>query len=158
MVRKVLFKGEEMTLRRAAQPLRTIWHGQQTELTQLRWCVANYCTCRPGKASADRCSVHELLADQRTLDHIAFVRWNRDHFVRGEWLLGGDPAWDLPPRASLLARMRSRISTRKAKQLICAVAIFALGGLAGIAGPSVASMATSTPSRPPLSVSNMGVR
>lgn len=61
------------------------------EYTDLRRIVTRNCTCPvpPTGAPAveQTCSAHQLITDQRLLNHLLFVRANRRRYVHGErWM------------------------------------------------------------------------
>ncbi len=52
-----------------------IWHGTSTEWNELGEAVKHNCTCGERTYSlAPRCSVHQLLHEQRALDRLLFAR------------------------------------------------------------------------------------
>ncbi len=65
-----------------------VWHGGREELILLRQCVREHCTCPPGQGAwiEQQCSAHQMLADQRMLDHLAFARGLRDRYIDSEWM------------------------------------------------------------------------
>ena len=55
---------------------------------RLLGCVGGYCICQTLHA----CASHELLSEQRTLDHLVYARGTHSRFVDAEWNVAGEPA------------------------------------------------------------------
>jgi hypothetical protein len=71
-----------------------MWHGHVEDLARLVYCLAAHCTCgRPMQIGTGEwhCSAHQMLADQHTLDHLAFARGMRQHFLDAEWVVPTEP-------------------------------------------------------------------
>jgi hypothetical protein len=54
-----------------------VWHGTTDELAALVNAIAEHCTCGVGNMTGSRaptCTAHLMLLDQRTMDHLAFVK------------------------------------------------------------------------------------
>ena len=62
------------------------WHGSQRELVRLEQAVDGHCECIGGLLSfpAGRCSAHQMLTNQSTLDHLLYVYRMRKLFIRRE--------------------------------------------------------------------------
>jgi hypothetical protein len=60
-----------------------VWHGRTEELVRLIKATTAHCTCAYGNPR--RCGAHQILADQRALDHLAFARTVRRRLVTEEW-------------------------------------------------------------------------
>lgn len=67
-----------------------VWNGPHAELVRLAVAIDNYCDCpKAADGTVSRtCAAHQLLNDQRTMDHLAFVATVREHYLRGEWTIG----------------------------------------------------------------------
>jgi hypothetical protein len=59
----------------------TVWNGSDRALDALKAAVRSNCACSDGKV----CSSHQLLTDQRTLDHLAFVASRVTDYIHGEF-------------------------------------------------------------------------
>jgi hypothetical protein len=71
-----------------------MWHGHIADLARLVYCLAAHCTCGGPLQVGDsrrQCSAHRMLADQVTLDHLAFARGMRDQFLKAEWVVDATP-------------------------------------------------------------------
>lgn len=63
----------------------TVWHGSLSEFGKLCTAIAGNCECRIEPTnSAYVCSAHRMLRDQYVLDHLAFVRQQRERIIDGE--------------------------------------------------------------------------
>jgi hypothetical protein len=83
------------------------WHGEVDEFVRLISSIGMHCTCR--SAALRHCGAHELLADQHTLDHLAFARGMRQQFVEAEWdLVPSSPGQPRAPSVIGPARSRER--------------------------------------------------
>ena len=74
--------------------LRAIWHGTSEETRRLNVAITRFCGCTTGRFGAVTtvCSVHQMLGDQRVLDHLLYVYRMRERFERAEWSDGlGEP-------------------------------------------------------------------
>jgi hypothetical protein len=60
-----------------------VWHGRTQDVARLFESADAYCTCD----GTSRCSAHQLLRDQHTLDHLAFARSVLHRLVEEEWRL-----------------------------------------------------------------------
>ena len=62
-----------------------VWHGTQTQSTELLQAVARNCTCehRVG-VCISMCPPHKGLGEQRWLDGLLFMRSQRDQLVQQE--------------------------------------------------------------------------
>ena len=72
------------------------WHGTPRELSRLQQAVAEHCQCLDGVFGLppSRCSAHDLLSNQSTLDHLLYVYRMRKLFIRRE-------LYAMPDRARL---------------------------------------------------------
>jgi|SRR5579871_3959714 len=63
------------------------WSGTVDDFVRLLSCVGAHCTCTESVArtGARLCPAHQLLLDQRTLDHLIFARSLRDRLIASEW-------------------------------------------------------------------------
>ena len=59
-----------------------IWHGTTEALRDLQDAVNRNCTCKDAQQA---CPAHKMLADQATLDHLAFAATLHDQLERSEW-------------------------------------------------------------------------
>lgn len=64
-----------------------MWHGEVNEFVRLLGCIGAHCRCR----ASQTCDAHQLLGDQRALDHLVFARGARQQFLEAEWT-DGEPA------------------------------------------------------------------
>jgi hypothetical protein len=65
-----------------------VWHGHARDLARLVESADTYCSCGHGVApgrNSPPCSTHQILADQHTLDHLAFARVVLHRLVQEEW-------------------------------------------------------------------------
>lgn len=63
----------------------TVWHGSLREFGKLSTAIADNCECRIYPYdSAYVCSAHRMLQDQNVLNHLAFVRQQRERIIDGE--------------------------------------------------------------------------
>ncbi|MBV8715228.1 MAG: hypothetical protein JOZ65_09180 [Chloroflexi bacterium] len=76
-----------------------IWHGTRHELARLREAVAEHCECLGGMFGLPptRCSAHDMLAHQASLDHLLYVYRMRKLFIRRE-------LYAMPTRATAVRR------------------------------------------------------
>jgi hypothetical protein len=60
-----------------------IWRGTEDELQRLAAALQQHCACTtdPGTESGQPCGEHAMLADERVLNHLLYVRrsWRRFH-------------------------------------------------------------------------------
>jgi hypothetical protein len=67
---------------------RVVWHGHTEDLPRLVESADANCTCGRGEGP-DRlsrpCGTHQILADQHTLDHLAFARSVLHRLIEEEW-------------------------------------------------------------------------
>ena len=65
----------------------TTWHGKQREFARLQRAVGEHCDCLDGvfATAPRRCSAHDLLTDQSTLDHLLYVYRMRNLFIKREF-------------------------------------------------------------------------
>lgn len=64
------------------------WPGTVDDFVRLLWCVGAHCTCQESDQQGQgvrSCPAHQLLLDQRVLDHLVFARSLRDKFIASEW-------------------------------------------------------------------------
>jgi hypothetical protein len=64
------------------------WPGTVDDFVRLLSCVGAHCTCQDPEhqtLGARSCPAHQLLLDQRTLDHLAFARSLHDKLIASEW-------------------------------------------------------------------------
>jgi hypothetical protein len=77
------------------------WHGTADELGQLRRAMIRHCSC-PNDGdlpTGATCSVHAMLDDQRTLDHLLFAYRVRERFAKAEWTVQAAEDFNLPKAA-----------------------------------------------------------
>jgi hypothetical protein len=75
-------------LRTAELSTDVVWHGHSRDVARLVESALANCKCLSGAPTggvAPLCSAHEILADQHTLDHLAFARSVRARLVDEEW-------------------------------------------------------------------------
>jgi hypothetical protein len=61
------------------------FNGTQTEAAELNSAVLHNCDCqRTPFGMGPKCPSHEMLNDQRALDHLLFIRRLRERLVREE--------------------------------------------------------------------------
>jgi len=51
-----------------------VWKGSDVALRALQLAIMRNCACSGGPAGFMMCTSHQMLLDQRTLDHLNFVR------------------------------------------------------------------------------------
>jgi hypothetical protein len=71
-----------------------VWHGHTADSARLVQAALRHCTCaRDGgpDGNAPLCGTHQILADQHTLDHLAFARSVLNRLVEEEWRAPATP-------------------------------------------------------------------
>jgi hypothetical protein len=63
----------------------THWNGTQEELAALTTAISRNCTCAEMKRT---CPAHQMLTEQRVMNHLAFVRDRADTFRLREFKRG----------------------------------------------------------------------
>lgn len=67
----------------------TVWHGKQQQFNALRSAIEHNCTCEKATIVNSRpatCPAHQILTDQATLDHLAFVGTRAQQYWFNEFL------------------------------------------------------------------------
>lgn len=59
-----------------------VWHGTLADFKALIKAVERNCTCVPAEFT---CPPHEMMGDQTTLDHLAFIAVRRSVYHRSEF-------------------------------------------------------------------------
>jgi hypothetical protein len=126
-----------------------VWHGHISDLARLVYCLAAHCSCgRPTQMSDGewRCSAHRMLDDQHTLDHLAFARDMRQHFLDSEWTVLSEHE---EPRGTgqldVDRRQTPRIPAQPRTARVFACALAALLLAFSLSGPLLSPDATSRP-------------
>jgi hypothetical protein len=90
-----------------------VWPGSVDEFVRLLYCIGAHCTCQEQPRGAISCPAHQLLFDQRALDHLVFGRRMRDKLVASEFQLQPDSATTVcPPSTPLWSRWTRALRCR----------------------------------------------
>jgi hypothetical protein len=68
-----------------------IWHGTDDELRRLAAALQQHCTCGAdlSSESGQPCAPHAMLADERVLNHLLYVRRSWRRFHTADWRIAG---------------------------------------------------------------------
>ena len=94
-----------------------VWHGRTEDLARLVEAAEAHCACSYGLAqdgTSPSCGTHQILADQHTLDHLAFARSVLNRLIDEEWRVPVGRAESRPERAEWSAFLQ--VCTRAREQ------------------------------------------
>ena len=102
-----------------------VWHGHVADLARLLTCVEAHCECEAEPRSGV-CQVHHLLADQHTVDRLAFALSMRERLVRSEWAVEGTPNASLRSWPDHLAARAARPRPHRLRSRLLAIGLTGL--------------------------------